>query len=152
MEDAFTTDVDLAEPLEAATVPLPGIELAEALHHDQYPALVRFLLMQCASWAEAQDAFTQMCVPGLSITYPRAWLRTVAWRSWVSQQVKLEESCAEMPEPQALSGGINHGDSLEPRPAYSTDYSRSDERVAPRLQPVRHPGALREGDTCRTPV
>ncbi|MFG2351822.1 hypothetical protein ACGFPO_48125, partial [Streptomyces phaeochromogenes] len=44
MEDAFTTDVDLAEPLEAATVPLPGIELAEALHHDQYPALVRFLL------------------------------------------------------------------------------------------------------------
>jgi len=104
MEDAFTTDVDLAEPLEAATVPLPGIELAEALHHDQYPALVRFLLMQGASWAEAQDAaqdaFTQMCVPGLSITYPRAWLRTVAWRSWVSQQVKLEESCAEMPEPQ----------------------------------------------------
>ncbi|MGW1761679.1 RNA polymerase sigma factor [Streptomyces mirabilis] len=104
MEDALSADVDIAEPLEATAVSLPGIELAEALHHHQYPALVRFLLLHGASWPEAQDAaqdaFTQMCAPGLSITHPRAWLRTVAWRSWVRQQVKLEETCEEMPESQ----------------------------------------------------
>ncbi|MGW3853038.1 RNA polymerase sigma factor, partial [Streptomyces fagopyri] len=38
--------------------------------------------------------------PGVTITYPRAWLRTVAWRSWVSQQVKIEETYADLPEPQ----------------------------------------------------
>ncbi|WAZ19719.1 sigma-70 family RNA polymerase sigma factor [Streptomyces cinnabarinus] len=105
MEDALSTDVDLAEDVETTTAPLPGIELAEALHHEQYPALVRFLLLHGASWAEAQDAaqdaFTQMCAPGVSLTHPRAWLRTVAWRSWVSQQVKPEDACAEMPEPRA---------------------------------------------------
>ncbi|MCI3272401.1 RNA polymerase sigma factor [Streptomyces cylindrosporus] len=98
------TDVGLADRVETGTAPLPGIELAEALHHEQYPALVRFLLLHGASWAEAQDAaqdaFTQMCAPGLSLTHPRAWLRRVAWRSWVSQQVKPEEACAEMPEPE----------------------------------------------------
>ncbi|NUS29402.1 MAG: RNA polymerase sigma factor [Streptomyces sp.] len=108
MEDALSTDIDTdvdrADHVEASTVPLPGIELAEALHHEQYPALVRFLLFQGASWVEAQDAaqdaFTQMCAPDLSITHPRAWLRRVAWRSWVSQQVKPEDACAEMPEPE----------------------------------------------------
>ncbi|WP_427918684.1 RNA polymerase sigma factor [Streptomyces sp. cg40] len=103
MEDALSSDIDLVEHVESSPVPLPGIELAEALHHEQYPALVRFLLLNGASWAEAQDAvqdaFTQMCAPGLSVTHPRAWLRTVAWRSWVSQQVKPEDSCAEIPEP-----------------------------------------------------
>ncbi|SEC15338.1 RNA polymerase sigma-70 factor, ECF subfamily [Streptomyces sp. 3213] len=104
MEDALSTDLDLADPVEISTAPLPGIELAEALHHEQYPAPVRFLLLHGASWPEAQDAaqdaFTRMCAPGLSLTYPRAWLRTVAWRSWVSQQIKPEDACAEIPEPE----------------------------------------------------
>ncbi|MFL1897507.1 hypothetical protein ACJWDR_00045 [Streptomyces tauricus] len=104
VDDAVSTDLHLAEPLEADATPLPGIQLAGALHDEQYPALVRFLLVQGASWTEsqdaAQDAFTQMCAPGVTITYPRAWLRTVAWRSWLSQQVKLEDTCAELPEPQ----------------------------------------------------
>lgn len=104
VEDALSTEIDLADHVEISAAPLPGIELAEALHHEQYPALVRFLLLHGASWAEAQDAaqdaFTQMCAPGLSLTHPRAWLRTVAWRSWVSQQVKPEDACADMPEPE----------------------------------------------------
>jgi len=106
MEDAAGADVEVAELLETAPAPLPGRELAEALHHEQYPALVRFLLLHGASWAEAQDAaqdaFTQMCVPGPSIAHPRAWLRKVAWRSWVRQQVKLEDTCAEPPEPRVV--------------------------------------------------
>ncbi|AXE90542.1 ECF RNA polymerase sigma factor SigJ [Streptomyces sp. Go-475] len=104
VEDALSTEIDLVDHVEISSAPLPGIELAEALHHEQYPALVRFLLLHGASWAEAQDAaqdaFTQMCAPGLSLTHPRAWLRTVAWRSWVSQQVKPEDACADMPEPE----------------------------------------------------
>lgn len=104
VEDALSTEIDLVDDVEISAAPLPGIELAEALHHEQYPALVRFLLLHGASWAEAQDAaqdaFTQMCAPGLSLTHPRAWLRTVAWRSWVSQQVKPEDACADMPEPE----------------------------------------------------
>lgn len=104
VDDAVSTDLHVAEPLEKPAGPLPGIQLAGALHDEQFPALLRFLLLQGASWTEAQDAaqdaFTQMCAPGVTITYPRAWLRTVAWRSWVSQQVKLEETCADLPEPQ----------------------------------------------------
>jgi RNA polymerase sigma-70 factor (ECF subfamily) len=46
MEDALSTDTDLADHVKTSTAPLPGIELAEALHYKQYPALVRFLLMR----------------------------------------------------------------------------------------------------------
>ncbi|MEU6379671.1 hypothetical protein [Streptomyces sp. NPDC046909] len=52
MEDALSSDIDLVEHVESSPVPLPGIELAEALHHEQYPALIRFLLLNGASWAE----------------------------------------------------------------------------------------------------
>ncbi|MFF7656711.1 RNA polymerase sigma factor [Streptomyces sp. NPDC007983] len=106
MEDAVDAELTVAEPLETAAAALPGRELAEELHHGQFPSLVRFLLLQGASWPEAQDAaqdaFTQMCAPGLSIAYPKAWLRTVATRSWLRQQVKPEDACAEPPEPYGV--------------------------------------------------
>ncbi|GAA2359008.1 hypothetical protein GCM10010246_56170 [Streptomyces cuspidosporus] len=106
MEDAVNAEVSVAEPLDTRAVALPGKVLAEELHEDQFPALVRFLLLQGASWPEAQDAaqdaFTQMCAPGLSISYPKAWLRTVATRSWLRQQVKPEDACAEPPEPSGV--------------------------------------------------
>jgi RNA polymerase sigma factor (sigma-70 family) len=106
MEEAASSEVGVAERLDEASVPLPGRELAEALHSAQYPALVRFLLLNGASWTEAQDAaqdaFTQMCAPGVSVAHPKAWLRTVAWRSWVRQQVKPEDCCAELPEPTLI--------------------------------------------------
>jgi len=102
MEDAISTEVSAPAPLEATSVALPGRELAEELHETEYPALVHHLLWHGATWNEAQDAaqdaFTQMCAPGVSVTYPKAWLRQVAWRSWVKQQVRPEESCAELPE------------------------------------------------------
>ncbi|MFG2489404.1 RNA polymerase sigma factor [Streptomyces virginiae] len=109
MEDAASPELLVeaipdVQPLEAPAVALPGRELAEALHHEQYPALVRFLLFAGASWPEAQDAaqdaFTKMCTPGLTISRPKAWLRTVAWRSWVSQKVRPEDAFAELPEPE----------------------------------------------------
>ncbi|UUY52409.1 hypothetical protein NRK68_34655 (plasmid) [Streptomyces yangpuensis] len=109
MEDAASPELLVdgmpdVQPLEAPAIALPGRELAEALHHDQYPALVRFLLFAGASWPEAQDAaqdaFTKMCTPGLTISRPIAWLRTVAWRSWVSQKVRPEDAFAELPEPE----------------------------------------------------
>ncbi|MFE7132607.1 RNA polymerase sigma factor [Streptomyces sp. NPDC057638] len=96
-----------APPPRSDPVALPGREVAERIHQDQYPALVRFLLLQGASWTEAQDAaqeaFTQMCVPDLAVIHPKAWLRTVAWRSWVRQQVRHEDTCADPPEEQGLN-------------------------------------------------
>ncbi|MFJ5262370.1 RNA polymerase sigma factor [Streptomyces sp. NPDC088387] len=125
MEDALGTDLGLVEHIETSTAPLPGIELAEALHNEQYPALVRFLLLNGASWAEAQDAaqdaFTQMCAPGLSLTHPRAWLRRVAWRSWVRQKVKPEDACAEMPDA--------HTDLRWQTPAHAAELGEEERRV-----------------------
>ncbi|MEU9298586.1 sigma-70 family RNA polymerase sigma factor [Streptomyces sp. NPDC048266] len=106
MDDAVSAELATAPPRETPA-PLPGRQLAEALHQEQYPALVRFLLLHGASWTAAQDAaqdaFTQMCTPGLSIAYPRAWLRKVAWRSWVKQKIAPEELCSEPPEPHELT-------------------------------------------------
>ncbi|MGW1116676.1 RNA polymerase sigma factor [Streptomyces tanashiensis] len=106
MEDAVSAELATAPPRDTPAA-LPGRQLAEALHQEQYPALVRFLLLNGASWTAAQDAaqdaFTQMCAPGLSIAYPRAWLRKVAWRSWVKQKVAPEELCSDLPEPHELT-------------------------------------------------
>ncbi|MFF8955548.1 RNA polymerase sigma factor [Streptomyces sp. NPDC014894] len=81
---------------------LPGKDLAAELHEAEYPGLVRFLLFSGASWTEAQDAaqdaFTQMCRPGVRISRPKSWLRTVAWRSWLRQQVRPEDPCGHLPE------------------------------------------------------
>ncbi|MEU9031504.1 sigma-70 family RNA polymerase sigma factor [Streptomyces sp. NPDC048383] len=111
MEDAAgsellvdTSTPGVLQPLEAPSAALPGRQLAEALHREQYPALIRFLLFSGATWSEAQDAaqdaFTKMCTPGLNISRPKAWLRTVAWRAWVSQKVRPEDACADLPEPE----------------------------------------------------
>lgn len=102
MEDAASAELRVSDPLKHQPVPdLQGRDLAEALHHAEYPGLMRFLLLHGASWNEAQDAaqdaFTQMCRPGTNIRYPKAWLRKVAWRSWLRQQV-WEEPCADVPE------------------------------------------------------
>ncbi|MEW2069716.1 sigma-70 family RNA polymerase sigma factor [Streptomyces sp. NPDC007346] len=106
MEEAAGAELVTA-PLQDAPAPLPGRQLAEALHQEQYPALIRFLLLNGASWTAAQDAaqdaFTQMCAPGLSIAHPKAWLRKVAWRSWVKQKIAPEELCSEPPEPHELT-------------------------------------------------
>ena len=106
MEDAASAELATAPPRDSPAA-LPGRQLAEALHEEQYPALVRFLLFNGATWTAAQDAaqdaFTQMCTPGLSIAYPKAWLRKVAWRFWVKQKVAPEELCSEPPEPHELT-------------------------------------------------
>ncbi|MER8232968.1 RNA polymerase sigma factor [Streptomyces sp. NPDC101490] len=107
MEDFPSGEIATASSRTGAPAPSSGLQWAEALHEEQYPLLVRFLLLNGASWAAAQDAaqdaFTQMCAPGLSITHPRAWLRTVAWRSWVKQRVRPEELVPETPEPHELT-------------------------------------------------
>lgn len=65
----------------------PPVSVAE-LHRTQYASVVRFLLYQRATWAEAhdavQDAFLSACEPGAldGVRSPQAWLRTVALRSW----------------------------------------------------------------------
>ncbi|MEE1799693.1 sigma-70 family RNA polymerase sigma factor [Streptomyces sp. JV176] len=104
MEDAPSVELPASETHVALPV-LQGRELAEDLHHAEYPGLVRFLLYQGASWNEAQDAaqdaFTQMCRPGIRIRHPKAWLRKVAWRSLLRQQVRHEDSVADVPEPVA---------------------------------------------------
>ncbi|MFF3555024.1 RNA polymerase sigma factor [Streptomyces tsukubensis] len=92
----------LPPPLEPDTTGQPGRDAAEVLHDSQYPALVRFLLLQGATWSEAQDAaqtaFMHLCRPGLTVAHPKAWLRTTAFRSWVRQQVPLEDPEAPIPD------------------------------------------------------
>ncbi|MEU5137997.1 hypothetical protein [Streptomyces californicus] len=71
MEDAAAAELRVNDPLDRfSPVDLQGRDLAEDLHHAEFPGLVRFLLLHGASWSEAQDAaqdaFTQMCRPGTS--------------------------------------------------------------------------------------
>jgi RNA polymerase sigma factor (sigma-70 family) len=105
VEDAPTAEPHTAGALGTTAPPRRGRELVEELHHAEYPGLVRFLLLNGASWNEAQDAaqdaFTQMCRPGTDISHPKAWLRQVAWRSWLRQQVQQEDLCAEVPHTPA---------------------------------------------------
>jgi RNA polymerase sigma factor (sigma-70 family) len=105
VEDAPSAEPPVTGALETAAPLRRGRELAEDLHHAEYPGLVRFLLLNGASWNEAQDAaqdaFTQMCRPGTGISHPKAWLRQVAWRSWLRQQVRHEDLCAEVPHTPA---------------------------------------------------
>ncbi|MER7050080.1 RNA polymerase sigma factor [Streptomyces jumonjinensis] len=102
MEDAASAELRVTEAPQSPPAVLSGRDLAEELHHAEFPGLVRFLLLNGASWNEAQDAaqdaFTQMCRPGIRITHPKAWLRTVAWRCWLRQQVRPEDPCAEIPD------------------------------------------------------
>ncbi|WNO76844.1 hypothetical protein [Streptomyces sp. AM8-1-1] len=60
MDDAKSAELRVSEPLDADEVP-QGRDLAEYLHHDEFPGLVRFLLLQGASWSEAQDALLGKC-------------------------------------------------------------------------------------------
>ncbi|WP_181764955.1 RNA polymerase sigma factor [Streptomyces albidus (ex Kaewkla and Franco 2022)] len=105
MEDAANIDLASRQLVEEPLA-LPGRELAEELHEREFAGLVRHLLFQGASWTEAQDAaqdaFTQMCRPGVRISHPKAWLRTVAWRSWVGQQVRVEDAYPEIPDCEAV--------------------------------------------------
>ncbi|MEV6400816.1 sigma-70 family RNA polymerase sigma factor [Streptomyces sp. NPDC051907] len=104
MDDAPSAELRVSDTY-AETPALQGRDLAEDLHAGEFPGLVRFLLLNGASWSEAQDAaqdaFTQMCRPGARIRHPKAWLRKVAWRSYIRQQVRQEDACAEIPEPVA---------------------------------------------------
>lgn len=67
MEDAASAELRVTEPLKTALPALRGRDLAEELHHAEYPGLVRFLLLHGASWNEAQDAaqdaFTRCAYP-----------------------------------------------------------------------------------------
>lgn len=124
MEDAAEAELRVSDSLDRfSPVDLQGKDLAEDLHHAKFPGLVRFLLLHGASWSEAQDAaqdaFTQMCRPGTSIRYPKAWLRTVAWRSWLRQQVR-EQPCEEVPDRPTA-----HWDS----PAHAAELGAEERRV-----------------------
>ncbi|MER8199071.1 sigma-70 family RNA polymerase sigma factor [Streptomyces microflavus] len=124
MEDAAEAELRVSDSLDRfSPVDLQGKDLAEDLHHAEFPGLVRFLLLHGASWSEAQDAaqdaFTQMCRPGTSIRYPKAWLRTVAWRSWLRQQVR-EQPCEEVPDRPTA-----HWDS----PAHAVELGAEERRV-----------------------
>lgn len=107
MDDVASDEAFVAEGRGTAALTLPASELAEELHDDQYPALVRFLLWHGASWNEAQDAvqdaFTQMCASDSLISHPKAWLRKVAWRSWVKLQIQAEEICVEPPDSETTA-------------------------------------------------
>lgn len=105
MEDTANVNLVTRNSLEESAPTFPGRELAEKLHEREFAGLVRHLLFQGASWTEAQDAaqdaFTQMCRPSVRIAHPKAWLRTVAWRSWVGQQVRVEDAYPEVPDCEA---------------------------------------------------
>lgn len=63
-------------------------------YRQERPLLIRFLLRQGASFDEAQDAvhtaFLCWSQSRSTVRSPRAWLRTVAWRSYLRQAVRVE--------------------------------------------------------------
>ncbi|MER0242960.1 sigma-70 family RNA polymerase sigma factor [Streptomyces sp. HSW2009] len=62
------------------------------IHENEHASLTRFLLLQGASWPEAQDsvqeAFTHLWQQREAPRHPRAWLRTVARRAWLKRPVR----------------------------------------------------------------
>lgn len=61
------------------------------LHRTEFNGLVRFMLLNGASWSEAQDAaqdaFAALCRTNSHVQSPRTWLRTVALRMWGRSRV-----------------------------------------------------------------
>jgi RNA polymerase sigma-70 factor (ECF subfamily) len=102
MDDAAAT-----EAIGIARIP---VTTTEELHRAEYRSLLRFLLYQGAELAEAQDAvqeaFSVLCRPNVlaAVSSPRAWLRTVAYRCWLRQDVRVPvDPVPDLLEQQALS-------------------------------------------------
>ncbi|MEW2558547.1 RNA polymerase sigma factor [Streptomyces griseorubiginosus] len=64
-------------------------------YQEDKPYLIRFLLRQGADLEEAQDAvhtaYAEMLKTSETVSHPRAWLRTVALRSFLRQIVRVPE-------------------------------------------------------------
>lgn len=111
-EGAASAELATAPPRDSPAA-LPGRQLAEALHDEQYPAVVRFLLFNGATWTTAQDAaqdaFTQMCTPGLSIAYPKACWMATRGRLATVRQVRVHtwhrRQNARCARPSSVMGG-----------------------------------------------
>ncbi|MEV5847777.1 RNA polymerase sigma factor [Streptomyces sp. NPDC051985] len=82
MTDADDVSSGRAEGLPAQANP----DALAGLYRAHFNGLVRFLLLNGASWNEAQDAaqdaFVELVRSGSRIEAPAAWLRRVASRMW----------------------------------------------------------------------
>lgn len=109
MDDAPIPEADLPSATEPdpPDTPTTANGVAE-LHRTAYQPVLRFLIVQGAQWAEAhdavQEAFMEACRPGVlaRVLSPHAWLRKVAYRSWLRrdgrspvQLVELSAAAAE---------------------------------------------------------